>query len=97
MAQDTIEVRRGEWLRFISDQWPHKEKVCDLLSEAAYTHSQKCPPIGCSWLFRLLVRFGRKIELAESPEACFEAFVEVLNFLSHPEPGWDGVELKIVD
>jgi len=88
VAMATHIVSREQYLQFITEKWPDKERLIDFLASEADTFGRNCPPISSDWLYRLLARFGRKIEQAENPEACLEAFLEVLEFLQYPEPGW---------
>ncbi len=92
-----VEISRSTYLRWIKGSWPDKSMVIGILTENADTESRNWPRYPRGAVRNLWVDFGRKVERATTPEECVDALFKVLKYLACPEPGWDGVSLKIVD
>lgn len=75
-------------LRFVKEEWPDKDKIVPLLAESAGMLSRHWRPAPRQdVIFDLLAKMGMKIERAQTPEQCVDAFVEVVRYLENPANG----------
>lgn len=93
----SVEISRGQYTGWTKRAWPNKDQIIDDLTRAADILSRDWPPYPVGAVRNLWVNFGRKVERAQNSEECVDAFFHVLQYLVCPEPGWEGVELKIVN
>jgi|GEM_PF-2523807 len=93
-----VQLSRTQYLGWVSDRWPDKERILLFLAEdAASLGDERWPPVSDIACFILPAQLGLKIAQAERPDQCVEAFFEMLKYFACPEPGWDGVTLRIID
>lgn len=94
-GDETVVVERQEYMNIATRHWPDKAKIANELADMADTASRKWPACSRSALFRLIATMGLKIAQAEKPEDCVDAYFKAIQYLSCPEPGWEGVKLKV--
>ena len=91
-----VEVSKSQWFRFIESAWPDKRRVASLLTVNTSTMSAEWPPAPVTAYDGFLAQMLASIDAAKTPEDCWDAFLKVIKYLACPEPGCEGVTLKVI-
>ncbi len=95
-GESILEVSRSQYLRLVEKVWPNKDAVLSLLMDNLLVLSKDFPPISMQAYSGFLAKFGQMTERAKSPQECIDELLRTLGHFACPEPGWEGVGLRVI-